>query len=51
MLWLCGWDEARMIAHLDSPPADDDEVEEETEDAEYEDILERGLDMGAGEWL
>jgi hypothetical protein len=57
MLWLCGWDEPKMLVHLASLDARQQEGEEGgggdcTGDPEdYEDILESGVDIGAGEWL
>jgi hypothetical protein len=55
MLWLCGWDEEQMRAHLAVREADLTEEEtngdETEEDPDFEDILESGVDIGASEWL
>jgi hypothetical protein len=50
MLWLCGWDEEQMRAHLAVREADLTEEEtngdETEEDPDFEDILESGVDIG-----
>jgi hypothetical protein len=56
MLWLCAWDEDRMIEHLrmlDDDLTEETRNEEETaeDDQEVEDILDSGFDLGEGEWL
>jgi hypothetical protein len=57
MLWLCGWDEDKMLARLALLESEltgaerTEELDATEDDPDFEDILERGHDLGAGEWL
>jgi hypothetical protein len=57
MLWLCGWDEDKMLARLALLESEltgaerTEELDATKDDPDFEDILERGHDLGAGEWL